>query len=422
MLPSARQVARRAVTAVPLSNAYAGRANSFGFLRLCFAVAVVLAHTAVIGYARPLTEVVDVAGLGVAGFFGISGFLITRSARRSSLPRYLWHRALRIWPGLWVCLLFIGLVVAPAVWYAERGHLDGLWRHPAGVVNFLQANWWGGYRQQGIVDVFRDTPYGDQTRRSVLDGSLWTLSYEIFCYLIVAALAVVAVLRRARWLVLVAAVLVFGLLCWNQYETLRFGGSTYFTSGSLGPLPLLGGLSKIWFLRFGFMFLVGAVADLYSDKLPINDVLGIAALILTGWQTLEGHLFGPALLAYEYAILYLAVRLPRLLHSVGQKNDYSYGIYIYSFVVQQTLAWLGAAAWGFVGYFAVVMVFTVVLAFLSWHLVEKPALRFKDWTPRLRRSAPPSGGAVEQPRQREPERAPVAEPVPVAADAPAHRS
>ncbi|WP_074309723.1 hypothetical protein [Micromonospora cremea] len=45
----------------------------------------------------------------------------------------------------------------------------------------------------------------------------------------------------------------------------------------------------------------------------------------------------------------------------------------------------------------VVMVFTVVLAFLSWHLVEKPALRFKDWTPRLRRSGPPTGGPAEQP-------------------------
>ncbi|KAB1920629.1 acyltransferase [Micromonospora noduli] len=419
MLPSARQVGLRAMTAVPLSNAYAGRANSFGFLRLCFAVAVVLAHTAVIGYARPLTEVVDVAGLGVAGFFGISGFLITRSARRASLPRYLWHRALRIWPGLWVCLLFIGFVVAPIVWYADRGNLDGLWRHPAGVVNFLQANWWGGYRQQGIVDVFRDTPYGDLVRKSVLDGSLWTLSYEIFCYLIVASLAVVAVLRRARWLVLAAAVLVFGLLLWNQYEALRFGGSTYFTSGSVGTLPLLGALSKIWFLRFGFMFLVGAVADLYSDKLPISDVLGVLAIVVTGWQTLEGHLFGPALLTYEYAILYLAVRLPRLLHGVGQKNDYSYGIYIYSFVVQQMLAWLGAAAWGFVGYFAVVMVFTVVLAFLSWHLVEKQALRFKDWTPRLRRGEPPAEASGE--RQPEPERVPVPVSAPAPADASAPR-
>ena len=144
------------------------------------------------------------------------------------------------------------------------------------------------------------------------------------------------------------------------------------------------------------------------------------AIVVIGWFAFRGDLFGPALLTYEYAILYLAVRLPRLLHRVGQKNDYSYGIYIYSFVVQQMLAWLGAAAWGFVGYFAVVMVFTVVLAFLSWHLVEKQALRFKDWTPRLRREAPPAEASGEG--QREPDRVPVPVPASTAVPAPADAS
>jgi peptidoglycan/LPS O-acetylase OafA/YrhL len=397
--PFALRLRRHALTSVPLLHAYTGRANSFGFLRLVFAFAVLLAHSAVLGFGRPLPIRIDVPGLAVAGFFGISGFLITRSARRSSLPRYLWHRALRIWPGLWVCLLFTGLIVAPALWYWQRHTLDGLWRHPTGVVNYLQLNWWGGLRQGGIAHLLRwDTPYGKLARGSVMNGSLWTLSYEILCYLILATLSALAILRRARWLVLVLAVAVFGVLCWNNYQQLRFGHPPLWTTGHFGPLPMFGTFAKAWFLWYGFMFLVGAVAELYSDRLPINDLLGVAALAVTGWFVVRGELFGPGLLAYEYVILWLAVRLPRALHRVGQQNDYSYGVYIYAFLVQQVLAKLGAPALGFLGYTAASAAVTGGMAFLSWHLVEKPALRLKDWTPRLRRRRDgdlPRGGDPE---------------------------
>lgn len=383
MLQIAQQAGRRAVRSVPLAQAYAGRANSFGFLRLCFAFGVVLAHAAVLGYLRPLHPTIDVPGLAVAGFFGISGFLITRSAKRTSLFRYLWHRALRIWPGLWVCLLFIGFVLAPWMFYLAHGNLDGLWRSRLGVLNYLQANWWGGLRQQPIVDVFRDTPYGTQIRRSVVNGSLWTLSYEITCYLIVAVLAVVGVLKRARWLVLLATVAVFGLLCWNHYAQLRFGHPPVPVTGKLPwGIPVFGLPDKIWFLIYGFMFLAGAAAELYSDRLPINDVLGVVALVVIGWFAYHRQLFGPGLLAYEYLILYLAVRLPRVLHRVGQRNDYSYGVYIYSFPLQQTLAHFRVYTLGYLVFALCSGAVSFALAFVSWHLVEKQALKLKDWRPR----------------------------------------
>ena len=366
---------------LPLSAAYTGKANSFGFLRLVFAYAVVVAHTAVIGFAHPLDDRIDVPGLGVAGFFGISGFLITRSARRNSLPRYLWHRALRIWPGLWACLLFTVLVLVPLVWYATTGSAHGIWRGPGGSVSYLQQNWWGGHRQAAIGTVFRDTPYGRLAHRSVVNGSLWTLAYEIFCYVLVATAAVVGILRRARWLALLATVATFGVLTFNQFEALRQGAETLWTSGSFGPLPGLGSLITVWFLRYGFMFLAGATAELYSDRLPMHDGLGVLAVAVVVWCVLQGQLFGPGLLAYEYAILWLAIRLPRDLHRVGQRNDYSYGVYIYTFPAQQALAAAGLPRYGFAAYLAASALTGFGLAWLSWHTVEKQALRLKDWSP-----------------------------------------
>ena len=262
------------------------------------------------------------------------------------------------------------------------------------MINYLRSNWWGGHRQGNIVDLLRwDTPYGIGHRRSLINGSLWTLGYEIFCYLLVAGLAVLAILRRARWLVLLFAIFVFGVLVYNHYQQLRFGHPPIFSSGDFGPLPLLGALGKQWFLWYGFMFLAGGVAELYGDRLPINDLLGVAALAVIGWYAFRGELFGPGLLAYEYVILWLAVRLPRALHRVGQTNDYSYGVYIYAFVVQQVMAKYGVQKIGLAGYFLASALVSLGLAALSWHLVEKQALRLKDWTPRLRRRPDPEGPA-----------------------------
>ncbi len=365
------------VRPVPLGRAFTGRSNSFGLLRLCLAFGVLIGHAWVLGFTRLMPVPLDVPAVSVAGFFGISGFLVTRSALRSSLPRYLWHRAIRILPGLWACLLFTALLVAPVLWYLRYGTLDGLFRSRTGVLSYLQANWWTGMRQFGIGDLLRDdTPYGRMMNAGVFNGSLWSLSYEVLCYFAIAALVLLAVLRRARWVVLGGTAVVFAALC-AQLVVHRP------LAGGFGPVPLLGWFSHYWLLHCGFMFLLGAVAELYRDRLPISDGLGVVAVVVFLVAATNGQAFSPALVAYEYAILWLAVRLPARLHRVGRTNDYSYGVYLYAFVVQQVLARFGAVRLGLPGYLALCTLVTVGLAALSWHLVEKWALRLKGWTPSL---------------------------------------
>ena len=77
--------------------------------------------------AAPVPRQTNIGTLAVFGFFVLSGLLITRSARRAGVGRYCWHRALRIFPGLWVCLLVTAFVVAPLVALREHGTLDGFW-------------------------------------------------------------------------------------------------------------------------------------------------------------------------------------------------------------------------------------------------------------------------------------------------------
>ncbi|MBQ1763654.1 MAG: acyltransferase, partial [Aquincola sp.] len=65
-------------------------------------------------------------------------------------------------------------------------------------------------------------------------------------------------------------------------------------------------------------------------------------------------------------------------------GDYSYGVYIYAFPVQQAVTALQPQI-GLGTHIAVSTLFTLVLAVLSWHAVEKPALAAaRRWRSRRR--------------------------------------
>ena len=85
--------------------------------------------------------------------------------------------------------------------------------------------------------------------------------------------------------------------------------------------------------------------------------------------------------AFAYVLLWLAARLPRSFQWIGAKNDYSYGMYVYGFLVQQATAALGWYRFGYFPWVAITIVISAGCAWLSWHGVEKWALALKNWGP-----------------------------------------
>ena len=92
------------------------------------------------------------------------------------------------------------------------------------------------------------------------------------------------------------------------------------------------------------------------------------------------------------------MRTPRRLRWIGRRNDYSYGVYIYGFIGQQVFASLGWSRWGYLPYIAMSLAAAFAAAALSWHLVERRALAWKDWTPRRLRGPRSSESASTSPR------------------------
>jgi peptidoglycan/LPS O-acetylase OafA/YrhL len=359
-----------------ISQGMAGHRNSLGILRLALASAVIFSHAFPLGGwgEDPMLEWTRhqeaMGGFAVVGFFAISGYLIAKSGAGSDIVQFLWRRVLRIFPAFWLVLAVGAFIVGPAVWHMEGRPLGTYFTlGGGGPVSYIVANADLTLRAWGIHDVFATTtPYGEIAGTSVLNGSLWTLAYEWACYLLIAFFLVIGALKYARWLVVLA--------------TLGFLAVSI--SNSIVPtlvpsyIPMLADPFRV---NLTFIFLIGACLGLYSKAIPLSNVLGILSGVTVlgtlafGWWIFLGY---PA---FAYFLLWAAVKLPRSVQWIGAKNDYSYGIYVYGFLVQQFTAYLGWHNWGYVPWVAATLIVTFGCAWLSWHGVEKRAMMLKDLGP-----------------------------------------
>jgi peptidoglycan/LPS O-acetylase OafA/YrhL len=243
-------------------------------------------------------------------------------------------------------------------WIVERGSIAGFASiRDQSPLEFVVANAGLSINQTSIGGLLSTIPY-----RSGINGSLWTLSYEFVWYLITGALAILGVLRHPRLAIAVIALLLAAHFLGND--------------NPLASVPLLGyGIAS----RFGPAFGLGILAYLWRKRIPLDDRLALVAAAVVVLGVLTRTVPVVSVPALGYGLLWAAWRLP--LRRFDSRWDLSYGLYIYAFPVQQGLALLGSPALPVPVSAALALAITSGLAFLSYVVVERPALRLKHWTP-----------------------------------------
>ena len=360
---------------VSISQALNGNNNSLGLLRLILASLVIVDHAFPLGGfgadpVKALTQ--DQASLGslaVGGFFAISGYLIAKSGMSGDVVQFMWRRTLRIFPAYWGVLLVTGFVIAPIIWVLGYGREIAAYFTPGGGLTYFLSNFRLRIGTWGIHDIFATTtPYGETAGISVFNGSIWTLIYEWNCYLMIAVLVLFGVLLNARIIVPIMTAFYFLLqvMALVNPDTIAL----------IAPQ-----LANTFGITLTFTFLLGSTLAVYSKRVPYDDRLGILSALVLLVTLRYGGFMLIGTIAGAYLVMYLAARLPASVQWIGKKNDYSYGVYIYGFLVQQVLAYLGVFRLGYVAFVAISLVITFGFAWLSWHGVEKWAMRLKNWGP-----------------------------------------
>ncbi len=372
-----------------MASRFDPKSNIVGAQRLAFALLVIVSHSFPLGYGSPnplsgwSRGQADLGTLGVFGFFVLSGFLIVSSSRRTSVPRFVWHRLLRIFPAFWVCLAATAFVLAPALYLVREKTLAGYSALQPSAIDYVTKNSWTTMQQYGIGDLLQNTPYGRLTGLSVFDGSLWSLRYELICYVLVLVLMVLGATRRRSGLLLLGFGLLVGAMGWEWLGQDRFGQGP--VGLGLSGWPVFGVLNLALLVPLTAVFVLGGIAGSRPERFLVDGRLAALAAAVMVLTMRFGGFDVIGLLAFAYVVLWAAtLRTPRL-RQIGVRQDWSYGVYIYAFPIQQCLALVGVNRVGHLWYVVSAMVLSLLAGFTSWHLVEKRALALKDltvWNPR----------------------------------------
>ena len=298
------------------------------------------------------------AELAVNLFFCISGFLILASAQKGGVLPYLWRRFLRIFPGYWVSILFILLVAVPVSYLL--GASESAWNTQNNTQYFL-ANYDLYKLQFNIPGTIENVPF------QAWNGSAWTLGYEFLAYLLLIPFAYLPGVKKYQKLTItlafIASLFFYVILTLTDATT-----NLYWNLARLVPLFLAGSVLYVWgeYIKVKFIpVLLGSVLTLILHYLDIE-------ILLQSFQLL-----------FAYSVLGLAAIIKIYW---GYQNDLSYGVYIYAFPVQQLLVAGGSQSWGIAANTLITLLITMGLAYLSWNLVEKPAMSLKSLLPAKRQS------------------------------------
>ncbi|NRF96270.1 acyltransferase [Paenibacillus frigoriresistens] len=347
-----------------LHDSLIGRENNFDLIRFLAATFVLFSHSYPLSLGSgafiydPLYKLTNgqesFGSLGVGIFFVISGYFITQSFEYSSnIYSYLRNRFLRIYPAL-IAVIVLSILLLGPIFTSLSIKKYFISNETIGYFQSIMLN----TIQYTLPGVFANNPYP-----SAINGSLWTLWYEVCFYVLVAVLGSLKVIKKP----IVLLIFIFDL-------GLFFLLNKYYSSSILFK-----------YVHLFTYFSMGMVIYAFSEKIKIVGVLAMLSLMILVALTYYGQYRIGFLVFGSYLIFYLAVGVKKVFEKFQDNGDFSYGMYIYAFPVQQIVSHILGSTITPKYNFSISFIITFNLAYISWHLIEKRFLKYKNTKIRVER-------------------------------------
>ncbi|ELX08031.1 acyltransferase 3 [Janthinobacterium sp. HH01] len=328
------------------------RPTGFDYLRVLLAVCIVAWHSVSIVYGdkyvgdfvplRPLILFL------VPSFFALSGFLVSGSLFRTNhLPTFLTLRVIRIFPALCCEVVISALIIGAALTTLP---IQEYLAHPMVHDYFLNVLGIIHYTLPGVFTA-------NQT--DSVNGQLWTIPFELECYIAIAILYLLTLHRRPRVFVVVLAVLT--VLATARGFTRDLGEYNFRPTGR----------SVVW------AFLWGVALYALREKIRHNKFILIASIafawLMLQWREGE-YLAAPAI---AYITVYIGL-IDFKKSFVLFASDISYGIYLYGFAVQQAVYQVLPNFRTWHENFVISLAISMVFGYLSWTFIESKVMNRKN--------------------------------------------
>jgi len=338
------------------------RQNNIDFVRIFLALLVILSHSYALALATERTEPFNILSRGQATggriavdlFFILSGFLIAASYERSrSALSYLKKRVARIYPAF----ILLTLLTVVAILPLAHGRVAGA------TLSDRAMNLVGNTLV--LRSFVADGAFPFNPAQSQVNGSLWSIAFEFWCYIGVMLLGLTGLLRSKKFLLTafigsIVVSMLFAHFKWN-------------ISGAI--LGRILGYPPFW-ARLLPMYLAGVVFYRFRQDIPFSPKLVVAALIamVVAFRVPLGYaaLFP---IAGTYLVMCFSFAPSIKLHGAARYGDFSYGTYLYGFPIQQLILQAFAQPVAPLLLFACAAPATLVVAAMSWFTVEKRFLQ-----------------------------------------------
>jgi peptidoglycan/LPS O-acetylase OafA/YrhL len=345
-----------------------GRPSGFDYLRLGLAISVVMWHTTATTYGLPVkprddlwpqTPLHALFSATLPMFFALSGYLVAGSLERSkTILTFIGLRVIRIYPALAVEVVLSALLIGTAITTLP---LAAYFRDPLFWKYLLNVT---GHIHYSLPGVFEYNPWPE-----MVNVQLWTVPVELFCYVALTALVLFGGVQRKILIPLAALGLALMHLIRRSHKY------------HWHVPPLIDDFNATLLV---VCFLTGVSLYLFRDKIVWSSRMFAGALIAS-IALLCFVPFGeyPGILTITYVTVYLGLTNFKRFSFV-KGADYSYGIYLYGFAVQQLFVHLAAPRFWWVNALVCVPL-SVFFAAFSWHFIEKPAQKLRKLLPAVER-------------------------------------
>jgi peptidoglycan/LPS O-acetylase OafA/YrhL len=328
-----------------------GRPSGFDYLRIGLSVAVIAWHTIVTTYGPETEQAVarqswfPLVLLIVPCFFALSGFLVAGSLFRNSLHVFLTLRVVRILPALFCEVLIAALIIGPMLTefsYTEYFSHEKFFSYFLNIVGSIQ------YQLPGL---FLNNP-----NPNVVNQQLWTIPYELECYIALAVLTIVGATQHPRVLAAIVVAITIVLVPWSIRQ------------GRVGPTSFLEGRLDV------LVFLWGVTLYVFKRQVPLNGWLAATAAAAAWISVLRYETSYLGALPMAYFTVWLGLQDPRRIRLI-EGADYSYGMYLYGYIIQQSVVRclpLEYRVWWITA--PVSLILAAMVAYLSWTWIEKKVM------------------------------------------------
>lgn len=326
--------------------------NNFDFLRLISSGFVIISHSysltgreAQEGLMAISRQTYHFSSLGLICFFTISGYLVSQSLFKSpSIINYAWKRFLRIVPALCLVILFSIFIIGPlftSLPLSQYFTAPLTYSYFKNILFVFPLQW-------QLPGLFTSNP------ETGVNGSLWTLILEGRLYILLMIFFLSGFFKK-RFIPLIVFIIV---VMASPFFSLVFKG--------VNPYPF----------HFSLFFFAGVIANLYREKIVYNKWLALIAIVIIIVRCYFTEVNPLNFFAFPYLVLYLG-QLTSPLSRTGKYGDFSYGLFLFSFPVQQCIVMHSKGNISIPFMIFLSMILTLPFAILSWKWIESKALKYK---------------------------------------------